>query len=144
MEFDINAIIIPGKEAGNVKIGWTYVEMINNISISFDKSNPSLPDYVLHEMNGKASIFLSQSKTVQEICVGKGYKGKVNGVFGIGDCLVDFIDLVKYETNFADSEGFFYFPQIPGIRVLTADWNEKGTSPITFISVFDFVLGTVY
>lgn len=144
MTYSIKELIIPGKSAGNIKIGWTYEKLVLCSNMLFDKSNPYMPEDVLHDINGDITIYLLETKIIQEICVKNGYKGKVNGIFGIGDCLSEFTDKIEFETNFADSEGFFYFPQIPGLRVLTADWNIKGTSPITLISVFDVVKGTLH
>lgn len=142
--YNIEGIIIPGKSVGEFQIGWTKNELFSRNLIDRDYTNQYMPESCIHEKNRNIVIHINENNIIQEIVAMNNYKGKVNGIFGIGDCLKDFRDQIKYETSEYDSEGYFYFPDIPGLRLLAERWNEDGSKPIESISIFDPELGYVF
>lgn len=143
ISYNIKGDIINGKRVGDFQIGSTYNDNIFRQLITRDKSNEKMPDSVIHEIYRNIVLFLNDENIIQEIVAMNNYRGKVNGLFGIGDCLKDFKSQVNYETSEYDSEGYFYFPDMPGLRILADKWDEEGSKPIKFISIFDPELGPV-
>lgn len=141
--YNIGGMIVPGKNIGDFKIGWTSNELLYRNLIERDYSNKNWPESDIHDKNKNIVIYLNEDNIVQEIVAMNNYKGKVNRLFDIGDCLKFYKNQVKYETSAYDSEGYFYFPDMPGLRVLTDKWDERGNNPIKLISIFDPELGPV-
>ncbi|MDP4182421.1 MAG: hypothetical protein Q8942_15195 [Bacillota bacterium] len=141
--YDIRGIIVPGKKIGDFLIRSTYNDILSKNLIERDYSNKNWPECDIHEKRKNIVLFLNGNNIIQEIVARNNYKGKVNGIFGIGDCLSNFKDQIKYETSICDGQGYFYFASMPGVRVLNQEWDEEGTSPIESIHVYDIDLGSI-
>lgn len=134
--------IVEGKGVGQFYFGLSLEEIKKYIDFEYQIGNTEYGMRVA-DLNFNIQLFFTDKNRLQHITLLKNYKGKFLDKIGIGDKLSDFKKIVRYETNEFDSEGFYYFPDYKGIRVLLENWSLGDVSPIWCIEVYDSVLGPV-
>ena len=148
IKYDINGVIIPGERVGDFYIGMRLEDLITSglITRDYPADNPTYPDDTVLEKYRNLIFMLNENNIVQEILILNNYKGKVSGIFGIGDKLFDFRNKIKFYVEEAEADGCAYFPEMCGLRTFSdieLPVNFDGIYPVTMISIFDKKLGSL-
>lgn len=132
-----DGVIIPGIGIGNIMLDLTKQELIDIIGEDYGERVRE-NDSIIEIQNAK--FWIDNDGKIDQIGVGKDFKGKYNDVIGIGSTLKD---VKKYIGNYISVYDTYELESIKGICFELEDideWDEL-TAPIEYIYVFRVNIG---
>jgi len=127
-----NGSIIPGIGIGNIKLGIGKRELLEIIGSDFKNSSWGLGEKIVCE---GVVFWITKDGKVDQIGVGKGFKGKYKGLIGIGSTLMEVKEFVGSYRQVYDTYEIIQDKGICFELEDVEDWDEL-TAPIEYIYVF--------
>ena len=127
-----DGLILPGIGIGEIRLNITKNQLIDIIGFDF-KERKRVNDSVIEIENAK--FWIGEDNRLEQIGVGKDFKGKYDKYIGIVSTLED---VKKYIGNYISVYDTYELENVRGICFELEDvdnWNEL-TAPIEYIYVF--------
>lgn len=124
--------IIAGGGIGNMKLGITQKELLSIIGDDYKEEKLGIGKRITSD---NVKFWINDEGKVDQIGVGKDFKGKYKGIIGIGSTLSD---VKKYIGNYVEVYDTYEIENEKGICFELEDvddWDEL-TAPIEYIYVF--------
>jgi len=124
--------IVPGDRIGIYKLGWNFEKLKKNATFTLIHLTNEIID-------GPNIRFIFDNNCIREIIVGKDYKGKVYGKFGVGDKF----SVVKqfYNCIIDECENHFFIQNHPGIFLYFTRYPLNDDERIASITIYDCNFG---